>query len=372
MRNSRLLITLLVVLLLSGCTERTERNAGVGERERVSGVRVETVGLSQVDEYYDTSGTVKARTVSNVASRVMGTVTSVRVKEGDRVTAGQLLMTIDDSDVAQKLRAAQEGYTEAGKALEAAGENRRLLDITYQRYKKLYEEKALSGQEYDQIKTQKRVADIDYERAEAAVSRAEAGLSEMKVYHLFTRVVSPVTGIVTEKKVDPGCMAVPGVPLVTVEDNSSYHVEINVNERLAGKIRPGTEVDVFIHSQNRLFKGTVTEVVPSVDPASRSSLAKISVKAEGLRNGFYGKVSIPIGKKEALLVPKEALVEKGELTGVYVVDDHSVITYRLVRPGRVFGGRVEILTGLNPKERLIVDGAERAVDGGLAVTNGEK
>jgi RND family efflux transporter MFP subunit len=163
-------------------------------------------------------------------------------------------------------------------------------------------------------------------------------------------------------------MAVPGAPLMTVEDNSSYQVDINVDEKLAGRIKPGMGADVLVDSMNAQIRGVVTEVVPSVDPMSRSFLVKIALKAEGLRNGFYGKVSIPVGKKEALLVPKEAIVERGQLTGVYVVGGDSVMTYRLVKTGREYGERVEILSGLSPDEKVIVKGVGKAVDGGLAVT----
>ena len=169
---------------------------------------------SQVDEYYDTSGTVAAKTISVVASRVMGSVTSIQAKEGDRVNAGRVLLTIDDSDVTQRVKAANEGYKEAEKGLEAAKENRNLADITDQRYKKLFDEKALTGQELDQIETQQRVAEIDYQRAQSSVERARAGLNEAKVYHGFTRITSPVNGVVTEKKGEVGSMAVPGMPLL--------------------------------------------------------------------------------------------------------------------------------------------------------------
>ena len=101
---------------------------------------------------------------------------------------------------------------------------------------------------------------------------------------------------------------------------------------------------------------------------SRSFIVKIAIKGDGLRNGFYGKVSIPIGVKEAILVPKGAVVEKGQLTGVFTVAQSSVMKYRLVRTGRSYGDKVEIISGLNPGDQVVVEGTERAVDGGLAIT----
>ncbi len=370
--EKRLAAAMIIVglALSAGCGEKVKPGTAEVKRQQVTGLTVEAITPSQVDEYYETSGTVAARTISSVASRMIGTVTSVRVKEGDRVSAGQLLLTIDDRDVAQKVKAAREGCNEAEKGLEAAAENRNLMTVTYRRYRNLYDDKALTGQELDQVETRKKVADLDFEKARAAAARAKAGLKEAEIYEGFTRITSPVRGVVTEKKTDLGSMAVPGMPLFTIEDNSAYRIDVNGDESLAGRIRTGMDASVFIGALNRELKGRITEVVPSVNPASRSFLIKIAIRGKGLRNGFYGKVSIPIGKREALLVPGNAVVERGQLIGVYTVDSSSVITYRLVKIGRTYGEKVEVLSGLNPGEKVVVGGVDVAVDGGIAVTTG--
>lgn len=345
-----LLLLLVLSAIFSGCTGKTAHESEI-KRQQISGVMIETVKLSQADEYIETAATVKAKTASIVASRVMGTITSLRVKEGDRVQAGQVLAMIDDSDLVQRVRAAQKG-------VEAAGQQRSLTDVTYQRYKKLHDDRALTGQELDQVETQKKVADMEYERAQAMHQEA-------RVYHGFTRVTAPVAGVVTTKTTDLGSMAVPGVPLFTIEDRSGYRIEANLDEKHAGKVKQGMEARVYIEALGRELRGVIAEVIPSVDPLTRTFPVKISVSGEGLRSGAYGKVSIAAGKKEALLVSRKAIVEKGQLTGVYVVDADSIVTYRLIRPGRTYGERVEVLSGLNPDERIIVDNVEKAVDGGI-------
>jgi RND family efflux transporter MFP subunit len=352
--TDRYLIIFFIIIasgLLTGCSEKVKPGVHEVKREQVSGVKLEVIQPAEVVAYFETSGTVRAKNISIVASRMMGTVTSVRVKEGDRVREGQLLLTIDDSDVAQRLKAAEKG-------LEGAQQQRSLSDVTYQRYRKLYEEKALAGQELDEIETRKKVADIEYERAKAM-------LGEARAYHGFTRITSPAAGVVTEKKTEPGNMAVPGIPLFTVEDNSAYRIELNADEKLAGSLKTGMEVSVSIGALNKDLTGTITEVVPSIDPASRSFLVKVAVRDKDLKNGYYCKVSIPVGKKQALFVPKKAVVEKGQLTGVYSVDRNSVISYRLIRVGKPYGERVEVLSGLNSGDQVIVDGIEKAVDGGI-------
>ncbi len=351
--------------LLSGCKDKVKPGTAEVKRHVVTGVSVTDAGPLQVDEYYETSGTVKAKTASLISGRLMGTVTSFKVKEGDRVTAGQVLMTIDDRDSIQRVTAAEAGYKEALKALEAARQNRSLTDITYQRYKRLFDEKALSRQEIDQIDSQKKIADLEYERVQEMVNRAKAGLSEAQVNHGFTRVAAPVSGIVTDKKIEIGSMAVPGVPMMTVEDTSSFRIEAYIDESLSGKLRTGMPVDVVIDSLGQNVKGAIREIVPAVDPMTRTFLIKVALPGGGLKSGLYAKVKIPFGKKEVIALPKSAIIERGQLTGVYTVDDKNVITYRLVRVGKEYNGNVEILSGINPKDRVITGGIEKAIDGGI-------
>jgi RND family efflux transporter MFP subunit len=174
-----------------------------------------------------------------------------------------------------------------------------------------------------------------------------------------------VSGVVTEKKVEVGSMAVPGTPLFTVEDNSSFKLELNVDESLSEKLKIGLPVEVRIDSIGKEISGRIYEIVPRVDPLSRTFLVKVEIKDPSLKTGLYGRALLPKGEKETMLVPRMAIVEKGQLIGVYAVDDNGIITYRLVRTGKVYGENVEVLSGLKGEERIVVDGIERVIDGGV-------
>ncbi|MCX5821420.1 MAG: efflux RND transporter periplasmic adaptor subunit [Deltaproteobacteria bacterium] len=352
-------------LFLTGCGEKAAPGDAQVKRPPIRGVSIATLVSAPVDEFYEATGTVKAAQVSVVAGRMMGAVTSLLVKEGDPVEKGQLLLTIDDRDVAQKEKGAEAGHREAIKALESAQQNRELTDITYRRYKKMHEEKAISRQEMDQFETQNRLAGLEYERVQEMVDRAAAGLAEARIYRGFARVTSPIRGVVTEKRTEAGSMAVPGMPLLTVESAAAFQAEIAVDESLSGRLKIGAPVFVSIEALNRQMTGKIVEILPAVDPLSRSFMAKVSVSGPGLRTGLYAKVRIPKGKKEVLLAPRPAIVEKGQLTGVYAVDGQGIITYRLVRTGRAYDGRLEILSGLKTGDRIIVGGVEKAEDGGV-------
>lgn len=363
--NFILVSMLSVPLLLVGCGDKVSPGTAEVSRQTVTGIKVAPAWMSEENEVFEATGTVKAKTVSAVASKIMGTVMSVNVKEGDRVSKGALLLTIEARDISEKVNQAEAGYNEAEKGLEAAKEQKALMDTTYERYKKLYDEKAISRQEFDQIETQKKTASLEYERMKEAVKRAKAGESEAKVYGGYARITSPVSGLVAEKKIEAGSMAVPGMPLIVIEDTSSYLLELNADERLSGKFTPGTPVNVTIESTGEKIKGKVTEAVPSINPASRTFLVKISLQGANLRSGLYAKASLPVGKKQVLTVPSSAIVPKGSLTGVYTVDDKNVVTYRLVRTGSAYGDNVEILSGISPNEKIIVEGADKASDGAV-------
>jgi len=363
MRAKNLFAVLLLVpaLALTACGK--EHGPKEIKRPVVSGVVVERITPSTIDESYDASGTVTARTVSAISSRVMGTVTTVHVKEGQRVKAGQPLITLDARDLDEKVKGAESAYNEALKALGSATHQRDLARTTYERFQKLHEQNALSTQELDNVKTRKNVSELEYQRVEAMVRRAEAGLKEARVYKGFASITSPIDGIISSKKTDTGSMATPGMPLMMVEDDSAYRVEAAVDERFLNTMVTGMSAEVSV--SGHVVEGHVVEIVPSVDPVSRTFIVKLEVAGGALRSGQYVKVSFATGRKVSLLVPAKAVVRKGQLTGVYRVDDNGLVTYRLIKAGKMHGQSVEILSGIEPGERVVVDNVKQAVDGGV-------
>jgi RND family efflux transporter MFP subunit len=354
---------LILILLFTSCGDGSDKKGA--DREIIKGVRTETVRRTEVDEYYRTSGTVKAKTVSDVARRVMGTVTSINVEEGDKVAEGEVLLTIDGRDFEQRALASREAYGEARHYLDAAAKNKDLAGLTYDRYKSLYDDRAISAHEMDEIETRKEVAASEFERARAALGRAKANMEEAEINLGFTKIKAPVSGIVTGKDAEVGSMAVPGRVLLRVEDNSSFRLDVNVDEKMVGKLEPDVTVYADIDALGTRTEGTITEVVPAIDPATRTFLVKIGLGGESLKTGLYASVLIPSGKRHAILVPSPAVVKKGQLEGVYTVDENGIATYRLVRTGREYDGGIEVLSGLRDGDVVIVEGAERATDGGL-------
>jgi len=323
-------------------------------------------------------GTVRARTVAVVAPEVMGRVTQVLVREGDRVRKGDLLAVLDEQALAAQAAAAEAAAEEAeaaaaeAAAAEAQAEAQKVLaEKTYARFAKLNEERVVTQQEFDEVQARRTVAVRDHERAlerrrqvAARVAAARAQARNARTLLSYARIAAPFDGVVTERRVDPGSLAVPGVPLFTVEDTRRYRVEARVPEEYAGVLRAGARVEILLDAlPGRAFPGTVSEVVPAVDPASRTFAVKADVAAPNVRGGMSARLRFAAGRADVLSVPAKALHRMGGYDGVFVVGADNVARLVMVQTGRSFGGRVEILSGVEPGARVAVSGLERLADG---------
>lgn len=366
----------------------------------VTGVKLQTVRTAPVEDLYEATGTVRSRTTSVLSSKVIATVRAVHVREGDRVRAGQVLVELDDRDLVAGLRKAQAGLREAENALDeveraiaaaesakaAAEANQALAASTFARYRALRERRSVSQQEFDEVQARYKAATAEAERAGqmlaslrakknqvlARMDHARADIAAAQVTVGYARVVAPINGIVTDKRAEVGMLAAPGVPLVTVEDDAHYRLEVAVEESYIGKIHPGDPAHVAIAALgDRELTGRVAEIVPAADPASRSSTVKIDLPMDAgkegapslLRSGLYGKARFTVGQKQALLIPQQAIVQRGQLIGVFVVDESNIARLRLIKTGKPHGDRIEVIAGLSEGERIVVENVGAISDG---------
>jgi len=209
-------------------------------------------------------------------------------------------------------------------------------------------------------------------QALAKMEQVKADITSAQVYTGYSRIHSPINGIVTSKQAEVGLLAAPGVPLLTVEDNSSYRLEVSVGDSMLPKIRLDTPVLVSIDALGpQEFSSRVAEIVPASDPGSRSSTVKIdlfdgkgrSIGQPVLRSGLYGKARFPIGQKQVLKVPQKAVLQSGQLVGVFIVDSSNILRLRLIKTGKQYGGQLEVLSGLNDGDRIVVEGTEKVKEG---------
>lgn len=351
------------LMTASGCGPK-EKEKGAGESPPVvKGVTLAEMKSEAVPDLLEAVGTVRARNSALIAARIAGTVTALHVREGDRVARGKLLLTLEAAESAASAAGARAAVVEAERGVEEARARKRLAEATYERYQRLFAEQAVARQEFENRQAEREVALQGEARAEARLVQAREGARAAGTLAGYTRVTAPVSGLVTGKSVDLGMTVFPGTPLMTVEEEGGYRLEVAAPETLAGKVRPGDSVKVAVEGGAAPLEGRVAEVVPTVDPASRTFTVKVDVAAKGLRSGMYGRASFPAGTRTGLLVPKGAIVERGALTSVWVVGKDDIARMRLVKSGRTVGEKVEILAGLSGGERIVVGGAEKVVDG---------
>ena len=370
-------LSLIAAGLSLGCGSDEQAQGPAGPV--VSGVTTETVRLQAMPDLYEAVGTVRSATTSVLGSQISGTVRQILVKEGDHVRRGQLLAVLDDRTPRAQLGAARAGVEEAAQglaeveqALEAARAEQKFAEATFRRYQSLLEKNSLSRQEYEGAEARAKAAaanvrafEAKEKQIEARQGQAQAQHESAETFYSYSRIVSPIDGIITAKSVDAGTLVMPGTTILTVEDTSRYRLEASLPEQFLSKAEVGD--DVAIQWEERKIQGRVAEIVPSADVASRTFLVKVDLPGDcQCRSGQYGKAFFPVGEQKRLVIPRRALVEYGALEGVYVVNAEGSVEYRLVKTGKDFGENVEILSGLTEGDRVATSQLERLREGARA------
>jgi RND family efflux transporter MFP subunit len=240
-----------------------------------------------------------------------------------------------------------------------------LAESTLKRYQSLYDKRSISPQEFDEVRTRYSAAQARRDSAHAGRAQAEAALVQARTSLDYTRVRAPFDGIVTAKLVDTGTMATPGMPLVVVEDPTKFRLEAAVDESAIENIRLGQAVPVTLDvARDHSLTGKVVQILSAADPASRTFLVKIELpKSPELRSGIFARARFPRGQRDSLLVPNSAVLDRGQLKGVYVIGADQVASLRYITLGRGTNGQSEVLSGLEHGERIIADPGTREFGG---------
>jgi RND family efflux transporter MFP subunit len=346
-------------------------------------VQVVSVARSARPEVLQAGGTLHGRRSAVVSSRVMATVLDVAVQPGDRVRSGQLLVQLDDAAVAADVRSAAAGRTAAERGIERARAEEKsaasaatLARNTQQRVAALYERKSATAQELDEASAALAAAEARVAaaaaaaaEAEAAVARATAGGEGANAVAAWSRVVAPFDGVVTEKMVDPGTMVAPGVPLVRVEDTSALEFDVRVDDSRAAWAKPGATVRILVDADGAVIDrdGRITEVGRAASLDSRAVIVTVALSStEGLRPGMFGRAQLPGATREVIAIPESAVVRRGQLTSVFVVEN-GLARMRLLRLGASDGREVEVTAGITEGERIVTAPPASLRDGSAVI-----
>ncbi len=360
--TTALMLTALTATLVGCSSERETVNAA---SEIVSNVSVISAQAATVPDMVEAVGTIRAAETSQLAAQMMGNIIEIRVREGDRVQRGQVLAVIDDAQPRAALDRATAADLAAQQEIAAAQSDFTLADSTFKRYQTLYEKKSVSPQEFDEVKARYQAAQARREMAGAEQAQAKAALQQARTSLAYTHVVAPFDGLVTDKKADVGTLASPGMPIFTIEDLRRYRLEATVNETDLRYVHQGQQWSVSVDALgDRQLKGKVVEIVPAADAGSRSFLVKVELPSDpALRSGLFGRVQFTRGDRTVLLIPHDSVVERGQLQGIYVLDQNRIAALRYITLGKPSAGQVEVLAGLQAGEMLVADPDGRELSG---------
>jgi len=360
-KYSLLLIALTSVFMLNSCGKDRKETA-----DNASAIPVKMSGntTSTNPSFVTASGKIEAENSANVSTRMMGYVTKVHVKVGQKVNAGQLLVSINNTDLQAKKAQVDASILQATAAFNNAKKD-------FERFTVLFNQQSASQKELDDMTSR-------YEMAKAGLEAAKQMRNEVVAQFGYSNITAPFSGEVTNTFVKEGDMANPGMPLVSLEGASRLQVTAMVSESDIANIQNGMAVKVLVKSINKTVTGKVTELSSSAKNTGGQYLVKINLTQtdKAILSGMFVNVQFPLANKtlttvitDKVLVPESALVKQGQLVGIYTVGNGNTAILRWLRIGKTFGNQVEVLSGLSAEEQYIVSAEGKLYNGAKVKLN---
>jgi RND family efflux transporter MFP subunit len=353
--KTKLFTSLFAIALLFFTSCGNDAKKGVADTTGVIPVQVSTVIENNNNRFLTASGKIEAKNSADLSTRMMGFVTAIPVQVGDKVKKGQLLLAINNTDLQAKRAQVEAGITEATAAYSNAKKD-------YDRFKNLFAENSASPKEMDDVTAH-------FEMAKARLEAANQMKNEINAQFSYANITAPFDGVVTNKYIDLGDLANPGMPLLSMESPGNFQVIAMVPENEISKIRSGSDVTVLIKSLGVTVTGKVAEVSSSAKNTGGQYLVKAELdKTDAkLLSGMFATVQFPIAKQtntvSMVLIPQSALIENGSLRGVYTISDQNRALLRWLRLGKIYGDQVEVLSGLSSEEQYIVSADGKLFNG---------
>lgn len=342
---------LITVFLMVGCQEKkieatqaskqkTWTLSTLSVQEKLLPINLKSIGSVVSDQRID------------VSSRATGYIKDILVLEGDKVVKGQILIALDGFDVEGAIQQAKASVNTAKLAVHDA-------DIDVERYQDLFKKGSIS--ENDMRKTQ-----LFRDSANDALVAANTVLSIAKSQRQYIQISSEVDGVVVDRHLRKGALATPGRPILTIESSQGLFFDTYVAESQISNIKKGARVAVFIDALNEKIEGTVARVVSAGDSTTRRYKVKIALKnREGLLSGMFGRVNFALGKKSSVVIPSSALIERGGLQGVFVVNDQNEVYFRWLNLGAETKEGIEVRAGLLMNEKIVLQGNNQIREGDI-------
>jgi RND family efflux transporter MFP subunit len=360
MKYTLIISSILITFLTVGCSKE---KTPASEKSTPVKVTLATVQGGNKNNSISASGKIDANNNANISTRMMGFVSKLSVKVGQRVSKGQSLIQINSSDLDAKLAQVNSGIAQATAAYTNA-------KTDYERFKNLFNRQSASQKELDDMTTR-------YEMAKAGLESAQQMKREVQAQFAYSSIVAPFTGVVTNTFVKEGDMANPGMPLLSIESETGFDVIATVSEEYIGKVSEGMKANIVVKTGMKEYSGLVSEVSRSAKNTGGQYLVKIALTGElkELRSGMFVNAEIitsdkkeeNVSKEEQVLIPTEAIFNQGELIGVYTASENNTALLRWIRVGKQRGNMTEVLSGLAPDEKIVLS-HEGKIFNGASIT----
>jgi RND family efflux transporter MFP subunit len=368
------IIWIATAALSAACNSSPSHKA---DERAVASVVTAPAEVTDLASSIEAGGVVRSRVTALIASRVMAPIVEVRVRAGDRVRRGDVLVRLDARDLRANDARAQATTLSAVESVRAAEADVRatesaaqLARLTHDRVATLQAKRSATNDELDQAVATLATADAQHAAAQARLAAATAGREAAKaaadataVTTTFATLTAPFDGIVTERSAEPGSMAAPGASLLTLEDSTTYRLEVQLDDTRAAQVAPRGDVGIRLDDRDALMTGHIVEV-GRVDPASHTFLVKVDLPAgAAVRSGQFGRATFAGPSRHALTIPASALVRRGQLTFVFVLGSDRHTHLQPVSIGTMTGDRVEVLAGVRRNDPVVIAPEPSLADG---------
>ncbi|WP_305908009.1 efflux RND transporter periplasmic adaptor subunit [Methylomarinum sp. Ch1-1] len=341
-----ILALILVILFALGVIGGGEKVAPGNTSHKLSplptGAETLTLGKELSDNVMSWPGTIRSRSIAKIAPKLNARILEVTVNAGDTVKKGDVIARLDE----QALRAS---YQEAVAVLNAAQSQAKQAIADEKRIKELYSKDAATRQNYDAVVARANTARANVRQARSALKQVNVNLDE-------NILLAPFDGIISERLKEPGDMGLPNDPIVILQKQDDLRMEAAIPTNCAKRITLGMEVDIRIDTLNKTITGVIDEIVPEIDPLTRTQLVKAALpSSEGLIPGLFAWMEQSCEEHQNVLrIPASAVLHYGQLEAVKIVEDNQVYT-RHIRTGKQRGDKVEVLSGLREGETILIN-----------------
>ncbi len=335
-----ILIGLLLWMQGAFVADRIDPGLDKANEMNIDNIQTVTASYRTMEQTADAVGSIQSRSTTNFASKILATILTVNVRPGDAVKQGDLLITLDDRDLRSRMQQSRNALEAAQAAYDKTVRDRK-------RFEALLKTDDVTQNAFDESVSAEHIAQAKLQQAQGQVRETEVMLSYAKIY-------APTGGTIIEKFCDPGDLASPGKALLMMYDPNNLRVEAAVREQLSGRLKIGQKLAVNLDVVNKEMTGTVEEIVPSSDIASRSVMVKVAItREEGLFPGMFARIKIPLDPVKFLVIPQKTVRLVGQLELVSVKKDQRIVS-RAVRTGRLWNDDIEILSGISEGDEIVI------------------